>query len=210
MKKTAFVLAAACLAAVGCDNKVTRTGSITLTGSASIPLIDKSGAHAELVAGSAELTVQKGSKDGTIAVKVRQIGRPEVNFEAPVLGDYRSGNFTLRGSEIGQPVDMVSARSYAITGATQRWSTWEDQGFERCMIDYSFDPCDETWTVAFHAPAGDLGSFAARTPTRCNEQRNQYFCQPLPRHEPNIPDYPRGPHRLDKVLSTDPSSVKFD
>lgn len=212
MRRLTFVIAAACLAAVGCDVKQTRTGAITLTGASNIPLIDKSGAHAELVAGSAELTIQKGSKDGTIAVTVKQINRPDVNIEAPVLGDIRSGNFTLRASETGQPVDLVSARSYAINGPNQRWNTWEDQGFERCMIEYSFDPCDENWTVTFHAAAGDLGAFASRTASRCNERRQQYFCQPIPGREPRIPDYPRGGHggRFERVLSTDPSSVKFD
>lgn len=212
MKRLALVLAAAaCVAAVGCDNKETRSGSITLTGSSNIPLNDKSGAHAELVAGQAEITFQKGSKDHTIAILVKQPGRPDVNIEAPVNGDPRSGDFTLRGSEIGQPVDLVSARRFTITGPNQRWSHWEDQGFERCMIDDSFDPCDEDWTVAFRAAAGDLGAFAAHTAARCNERHTQAFCHPIPGREPRIPDFPRGPHgRLENMLSTDPSSVKFD
>lgn len=210
MKSLSLVLAVACLAVVGCDNKETRSGSITLSGSSSIPLVDKSGAHAELVAGSAEISFQKGSKNGTIAIQVRQPGRSDVNIEAPVSGDPRSGDFTLRGSESGQPVDMISARRFTVTGGTQRWSNWEDRGFERCLVETTFDPCDEDWTVSFRAAAGELGAFAARTATRCNERRTEAFCQSNGR-EPRIPDFPRGGRRsLEKVLSTDPSSVKFD
>lgn len=210
MKSLTLVLVAACLAVVGCDNKETRAGSITLSGAAGIPLVDKSGTRAELAAGSAEITFQKGSKDGTIAIRVRQPGRPEVNIEAPVSGDPRSGDFTLRGSEIGQPVDLVSARRFTVTGGTQRWTNWEDRGFERCLVETTFDPCDEDWTVSFRAAAGELGAFAARTATRCNERRSEAFCQPNGR-EPRIPDFPRGGrHALDKVLSTDPSTLKFD
>jgi hypothetical protein len=204
----AMLIAASCLAAAGCDTKETRSGTITLTGAAGIPLNDKSGAHAELVAGAATVTVQKGSKDGTVAIGVTQPNRPAVNLEAPVTGDYRTGDFTLLGAAVGQPVDLVSSRVYKITGATERWSNWEDQGFERCLIETSYDPCDEAWTVSFRAPSGVLGSFASVTASRCNEQRNQSFCQPNP-NQPRIPDLPRGPRRLD-ILSTDPSSVKFD
>jgi hypothetical protein len=208
MKKLSFALIVACLAVAAC--KETRNGSITLSGTAGIPLVDKSGAHAELVAGSAEITFQKGSKNGTIAIGVKQSGRPDVNIEAPFTGNPSNGDFTLKGSDIGQPVDMVSARSYAITGPNERWSNWEDQGFERCLIESSFDPCDENWTVSFRAAAGEVGAFAAHTATRCNERRYQTFCQPIPGRDPRIPDYPRGPNRLSGVLSQDPSSVKFD
>jgi hypothetical protein len=212
MKRLSLVLAVACLAAVGCDNKETRSGSITLTGTAGIPLNDKTGSHAELVAGTAELTFQKGSKDGTLAIGVRQSGRPDVNIEAPITGDFRTGNFTLRGSEIGQPVDLVSARSYVVTGPNQRWSNWEERGYERCMVETSFDPCDENWAVSFRTAAGELGAFTSRTMSRCNERRYESFCQPIPGREPRIPDFPRGPRprSMDKVLSLDPSTVKFD
>ncbi len=210
MKRLPFVLTIACLAAVGCDVKETRSGLITLSGSAGIPLVDKSGSHAELVAGAAEVTFQKGSKNGTVAIGVKQPNRPDVNIEAPISGDYRTGDFTLRGSDIGQPVDLVSARAYKITGGTERWSDWRDQGFERCLVETSFDPCDESWTVSFRAAAGEVGAFSAVTASRCNERTTQSFCQPIPGREPRIPDVPRGPRRLESVLSTDPSQVKFD
>jgi hypothetical protein len=213
MKRVSLILAAvACFAAAGCDNKETRKGSITLTGAAGIPLNDKSGAHAELAAGPAEITFQKGSQKGTIAIAVKQAGRPDVNIEAPLKGDPTQGDFTLRGSEIGQPVDLVSARRFTVTGPNQRWSHWEDQGFERCLIEDSFDPCNESWTVTFRAAAGDVGAFAAHTASRCNERNSQSFCQPVPGREPRIPDFPRGPHGrgVNDILTQDPSSVKFD
>jgi hypothetical protein len=211
MKTISILIAVACLAVVGCDNKETRSGSITLTGSSNIPLNDKSGAHAELVAGQAEITFQKGSKDHTIAIQVKQPGRADVNIEAPVNGDPRSGDFTLRGADIGQPVDMISSRRFSVTGPSQRWSNWEDRGFERCMVETTFDPCDENWTVDFRSAAGALGSFSALTATRCNERSYDAFCQPNGR-EPRIPDFPRGPHgrALQDVLSQDPTKINFD
>lgn len=209
MKRLSLALAVACLAVAACDNKETRTGTITLTGTSGIQLVDKSGAHAELVAGPTEITFQKGSKNGTIAIGVKQSGRPDVNIEAPITGDPSGGNFTLRGSDIGQPVDMVSVRRYAVTGPRESWNNWEDQGMERCMIEDSFDPCNEDWTVSFNAAAGEVGSFAALTATRCNERRTQTFCEPIPGSQPRIP-YPRAPRRLSNVLSQDPSQVKFD
>ena len=169
--------------------------------------------HAELVAGPAEFTFDKGSKDRTVAVLVRQPSRADVVIEAPVPADYRTGNFTLRGADIGQPVDLVSVRRYTVTGPSQRTSYWEERGFDRCMVDYSWNPCDEDWTISFLAASGELGVFAARTAARCNERRDTYACHPIPGRQPHIPDYPRHrphPRSLDKVLSVDPGTLKFD
>jgi hypothetical protein len=215
---TAFAV----LVASGCDFKEKRDGSITLAGSANIPLTDRSGARAELVAGPAEVTFKKGSADRTVAIRIRQTGRPEVNFEAPVAGDYRSGNFVLRGSEIGQPVDMASSRAYVVTGAPRRETSWVDEGMRRCLVDVTYDPCDENWTVEFRTAAGSLGTFASRSATRCNEHRGfPYGCM----QEHPLPDYPRGdyprgprhggrgyysPASLDTTLSLDPTKVNFD
>ena len=210
MKKISLVLAVACLAVAGCDTKETRSGNITLIGSASIPLIDKSGAHAELVAGASEITFQKGSQKGTVAIRVRQPNRPEVNIEAPISKNGLDGNFTLRGSEIGQPVDLISSRSYAITGPNQRYTRWEEQGMESCLVESSWDPCNESWTVSFRAAAGELGAFAALTTARCNERQSQIACRPIPGREPRIPDFPRGPHPRFNPDSINPATLKFD
>ncbi|MDE2510462.1 MAG: hypothetical protein KGL74_05015 [Elusimicrobia bacterium] len=213
MKKLSLILAAACLvAAAGCDNKETRSGNLSLSGSANVPLIDKSGTRAELTAGPTEITFQKGSQNGTIAIRVRQPNRPEVNIEAAVPGNASSGNFTLRGSEIGQPVDLVSARTYAVDGPNQRDTRWEDQGFETCLIEYTWDPCNESWTVSFRSAAGELGAFASRTETRCNERTSQVMCRSNNR-EPRIPDFPHGgPHGRHgfDLQSVDPQTLKFD
>lgn len=204
--KTSLVLAVACLAVAGC--KETRKGAITLAGASNIPLVDKSGSHAELVAGPAEITIQKGDQNGTIAIGVKQDGRPDVNIVAPFKGDPSSGNFTLRGADIGQPVDMTSARGYVVTGPTVRWTDWENMGSVRCLVETSYDPCDENWTVAFSASGSALGSFAARTASQCNQQRREEFCQEDPRIP--MPHEPHGPRRLSETLSQDPSQVKFD
>lgn len=212
MKKTPLVLmAAVVLAAVGCDFKETRSGRISLTGAANIPLNDVSGARAELVAGPAKVTFKKGKGDKTVAISVRQDGRPEVNIEAPVSGDYRSGNFTLRGSEIGQPVDLVSARAYAVTGARESYTEWSQEGFQSCLIQVSYDPCDESWSVAFRTDAGELGSFAATTATRCNERRsNTGMCRRDPEPRPDFPRGPRGRHASFGDALPTIEKVKFD
>ncbi len=204
-------LIAALLTVAACDFKETRKGQITLTG-APIPVVGRAGS-AQLVAGSAEVTFKKGSSDGTIAIKVRQPGRADVEFEAAVEKGYESGNFTLRGSQIGQPVDMTSARAYAVTGPRQGYTTREDQGMRSCLVDVSYDPCDENWTVKFSAVNGtELGSFASRTGTRCNERRGfPYACHT--EREPRVPDFPRGPRNaalLNSVSETGPTKVKFD
>ncbi|MDX6769524.1 MAG: hypothetical protein SF051_08335 [Elusimicrobiota bacterium] len=220
MKKLPLLLTAVVVfVAAGCDFREKRDGVVTLAGSANIPLTDRSGARAELVAGPAEVTFKKGSADNTVAIRIRQDGRPEVNFEAAVSGDYRTGNFTLRGSDIGQPVDMASARSFAITGPTRRETTWTDEGNRRCLVDYTYDPCAEDWTVDFRTAAGSLGSFASRKHTRCNEQRGFPHSCHYTHPEPRLPDYPRHPRggrgfvspaSLDATLSLDAEKVKFD
>jgi hypothetical protein len=213
MIKNRFLpLAAVLLAVAGCDFKETRKGQITLTSPSGIPLNGKAGA-ATLVAGPAELTFKKGSSDKSIALNVKQSGRPDVDLEAAVTGDYRSGNFTLKGSDIGQPVDMTSARAWAITGPVERYASWEDRGNQTCMVEYSYEPCDENWNLSFRSVNGvELGSFASRTSTRCNEQSRQTFCRQNP-HEPRIPDYPRGPRNnsfFQGASAAGAAGVKFD
>ena len=200
------------LVIAGCDFKETRSGQIVLTpGSAGIPLNGKAGA-ATLVAGSAELTFKKGSSDKSIALRVKQSGRPDVDLEATVAGDYTSGNFSLKGSDIGQPVDMTSARAYTITGPNQRESRWEDQGSQTCLVEYSYDPCNENWTLTFKAVSGtELGSFSSTLWARCNERRGfPTFC----RRDRDFPDYPRGPHGRNGVFQRAsqiaPENLKFD
>ncbi|MEQ1919326.1 MAG: hypothetical protein ABL955_09015 [Elusimicrobiota bacterium] len=213
MNRRYLPLVAVLLAVAGCDFKETRSGQINLTaGTAGIPLNGKAGS-ATVVAGAAEITFKKGSSDKSIAIRVKQSGRPDVDLEAIVAGDYTSGNFTLKGSEIGQPVDMASARAYAITGPNQRWSRWEDQGNQTCMVETTFDPCDENWTVGFRSVAGaELGSFVSRYATRCNERQSTSWCRHNPRHEPRIPDYPRNPRNviLNQAAEIDPATLKFD
>lgn len=218
MNNTRFLpLAALLLVVAGCDFKETRVGQIALAGGvASIPLNGKNGA-ASLTAGRAEVTFKKGSADNTIAIRVRQQGIADVEFEAAVSKGYESGNFVLKGADIGQPVDLASARSYAVTGPAERYSEWTDEGFQTCRVDVMYDPCVENWTVGFRAPSGaELGSFSSSTPERCNERRGfPYACRPNRQHEPRIPDFPRdggrGRHVLFERLSeTGAANVKFD
>ncbi len=212
MTRRYLPLVALMLVIAGCDFKETRSGQIVLTpaGAAGIPLNGKAGA-ATLVAGPATLTFKKGSSDKAIALLVKQNGRADVNLEATVAGDYTSGNFTLRGSEIGQPVDMTSARSFAITAPNQRDSRWEDQGNQTCLVEYTYDLCDEAWSLTFKAVNGvELGSFSSKVATRCNEQRGfPTFCRRDPSREPHIPDFPRGPHRS-QILNDAQNGVSFE
>ena len=199
------------LTVAACDFKETRKGQITLTG-APIPVNGKAGS-ASLVAGSAEVTFKKGSSDNTIAVIVKQPGRADVEFEAPVEKGYESGNFALVGAKIGQPVDMTSARGYAVTGPREGYTTREDQGMQSCLVDVSYEPCDENWSVAFSANGSELGKFASVRGTRCNERRGfPYACH---RDPIDRPDFPRGPYGrhgqfLNRVNDIGAANLKFD
>jgi hypothetical protein len=203
-------LIAVLLAVAACDFKETRKGQITLTG-APIPVNGRAGS-ASLVAGSAEVTFKKGSSDKTIAIIVKQPGRADVEFEAPVEKGYESGNFTLRGSQIGQPVDMTSARGYTVTGPTERYVSREEHGMRTCLVEVSYEPCSEGWTVAFSSVNGvELGKFASTRGTRCNERRGfPYACHNDPI---NRPDFPRGPRNaafINRVNDIGPANLKFD
>jgi len=212
MNRRYLPLVAVLLAVAGCDFKETRSGQMTLTGSTGIPLSGLNGS-AELVAGKTEITFKKGSDDNSINIRVRQPNRPEIELNAKVAGDYTTGNFTLKGSEIGQPVDMASARAYAITGPRERYTNWENQGSQRCLVEVTYDPCDENWNVAFRALSGaELGSFAARTMTRCNERSNVQFCHQDPSRDYPRPDFPRGGRHgiLERASEIDPANLKFD
>lgn len=192
--RRAAPLLAVLLAVVACD--FTRKGSITLApGSSGIPLAGKSG-PATLVAGGAEVTIKKGSGSGTIAIKISQPSRPDAEFEAKVSKGYESGNFTLKGSEIGQPVDMASTRGYTVTGPRQGRTEWSDEGMRNCRVDVTWDPCREDWTISFKSVNGvELGVFASQQSAECNVQRGfPYACMPNRDREPRIPDFPRGPH----------------
>jgi len=214
MNRRSLPLVAVLIAVAGCDFKETRSGQIVLTpaGASGIPLNGKAGL-ATLAAGKAELTFKKGSSKNSIALRVKQGGRADVDLEAAVAGDYTSGNFSVRGSDIGQPVDMTSARAYAITGAPQRYTNWEDQGNQTCMVETTFEPCDENWTLSFRSVNGvELGSFASRQGTRCNERRSVSFCRRNPQHEPRIPDFPRGPRNaiFEGASQIGPENLNFN
>ncbi len=178
-----------------------------MTSSTGIPLSGLNGS-AELVAGKTEITFKKGKADNSINIRVRQPNRPEIELNAKVSGDYTTGNFTLKGSEIGQPVDMSSARAYAITGQTVRYTSWENQGSQECLVDITFDPCDENWDVAFTANGKTLGSFSSRYALRCNENRRTQFCRRDPTREPHFPR--GGDRRIMQNLIDSGANVKFD
>lgn len=194
-------------AATGCDLDEKRSGQLTLAeGSTGVSLIDRSGAATGLLGGPTELRIRRGSKQGTIAVRARQPGRGEINLELPTAGvDVRGGNFSLPASVIGQPVSIVSRRDAAITGSRRRRTELVDNGFERCSVDVSWDPCDENWSVDFRNLVASVGTFASRTPTQCNVERGlPYACwrqgpiNPFPGdprwpHDPRWPRDPRFP-----------------
>lgn len=196
--------------AAACDFKETRSGVITLTGASSIPLNGRNGA-AQLVAGTAEITFKKGSRDGSARVIVRQNGRPDVDLEAAVPSDWTTGNFTLKGAEIGQPVDIASARSWAATGPESSYTDWEDRGFQRCRVDVYYTPCDESWTLNFSGASGPLGSFASRKGTRCNERRGMpYACHRDPSDRPDR--FPHGGRHniMMRANEIGAENIKFD
>src|SRR4051812_45323362 len=105
-KKTVFLTLAACALALGCDSE-TRNGSLSLSGSAPLTVIDEGGKAVDCTAGDLKVEFSGSSRD-KFTVSLEQ-GNRKAKFSATVKNG-TDGNFTLHGSEIGQAFDAKSTR----------------------------------------------------------------------------------------------------
>ena len=208
-KKFLPVLAAiALLAACG---EETRDGQLTLSGSQPVKIVDQGGSTVDFVTGP--LKVQFGADSGhKFTVQLEQSGRKaKFSGKAPDAGDW---NFTVLGRDIGQPVNLTSARSVAMYGPV--YTSWGTGGF--CGFDGTWETEDqwqkgnEDWSVSFAAASNSaaLGAFKSRVEGKdyLISSRNTW-CHERREHEP-FPRHGRWDATSEKLSNMKDLGVKFD
>ncbi|MBI4422248.1 MAG: hypothetical protein HY554_00885 [Elusimicrobia bacterium] len=162
MKRSSLCLAFAA-ALVACGEE-TRNGQLTLAGSTPLRIADQDGSTVEFFTGP--FKVEFGP-DGSrkVNVKLEQDGRV-AKFSARVSGRNADWNFTIRGGDIGQPVDIASARNIEYVGSPeQRMGNGGPCGFNGTWItEETWQRGNEDWKVSF-SDAGNgkaVGAFASR------------------------------------------------
>lgn len=219
MKRLPLILclAAAVLAACG---EETRDGQLTLTGSTPLRLVDQSGKTVEFGAGATKVVFSAdSSRKFTVTVSQGKDKQAKFSGQAPSSSDW---NFTLRGRDIGQPVDLSSSRSVAYVG--QPWTQMRDGapcGYNGTMlVEDEYQSCNEDWNVAF-ADANNgqaVGTFRSQRDNQtCLISERDVYCQDRGPYPP-YPPYPRpNPRRFEKAQDTvqklndlSADGVKFD
>lgn len=201
-----------------CD-KETRDGILTLAGSTPVRIVDESGKTVEFFSGSTKVEFSAGSSR-KFTVTVSQ-GEKNAKFsgKAPSGGD--NWNFTLRGREIGQPLDLTSVRTIELLGKPWRrmgrggpcgrGGTW--------VTDEEYQTCNEDWKVTF-ADAANLQSVGAfhsrREKQQCLLNSRNLFCEGERDHDPR-PPFPSDERNLSKaqdavkkLSSLAETGVRFD
>lgn len=156
-----FLIFAAAVAMTACDEQV-RNGQLTLDGSAPLRIADQAGGTVDFYSGP--LKVEFSPEGGrTVGVKLEQGGRI-ARFTAKV--SRTDWNFSVKGSEIGQPVDLVSERKVELYGPIYaRTGTGGPCGFNGTYVtEERWQSGNEDWSVSF-ADAGTaqpVGVFKSR------------------------------------------------
>jgi hypothetical protein len=209
MTKKFFLPMIAAVALLAACGEETRDGQLTLSGTQPVKIIDQGGSAVEFVSGP--LKVQFGADSSRkFTVQLEQADRKaKFSGQAPDAGDW---NFTVLGRDIGQPVDLASARSVALYGpvSTQMGTggfcgmngTWE--------TEEQWQKGNEDWTVTFAdaQSGGNLGVFKSRVEGKSYllGTRN-VWCNDRPQRDP-LPD--RGRHFSESLSKLQDSGVKFD
>lgn len=195
-------LAAAVLAACG---EETRNGELTLTGATPLRIVDQSGKTVEFGAGATQVEFAADrSRKFTVTVSQGKDKQAKFSGQAPATDGW---SFTLRGKEIGQPVDLTSDRQIAYVG--QPWRTIRDGapcGYNgRWQVEEVYQTCNEDWKVDF-ADANSsaaIGAFRSRRSNQtCLLSSHDLWCRdygPQPPYPPYPYPYPRNPGRFDKM-----------
>ncbi|MBI3554564.1 MAG: hypothetical protein HY077_18885 [Elusimicrobia bacterium] len=215
-KKTSFVLCLAALIMAACGEE-TRNGQLTLSGAAPVRLVDESGKTVEFVAGATKVQFAAGSS-GKFTVTVSQGKDKQAKFSGKAPTRDGSWNFTLKGRDIGQPVDLASLRSVDYYGRT--WRSLRDGApcgmGGRWLVEEEYQKCNEDWRVNF-ADAGSaqtVGSFHSRLEDQdCLLSSREIYCQgerpmpgpPFPRR--NFSSAHDSINKLDELSQT---GLKFD
>jgi hypothetical protein len=207
MKKMNVLLLATVAAFAAC-NKESRDGQLTLAGSNPLRIADESGKTVEFVNGALKAAFEPGSKD-KVTVSLEQAGQ-KAKFTAKIP-DNRDWNFTLRGKDAGQNVDMASKRTITLTGEPKkRYGTGGFCGFDgRWQTEEIWRDGKEDWKVAF--ADSQTGYAVAAFESHKNDtylvESKNIWCRENPRREPGGGRWDRLSSRIEK-LKTD--GVKFD
>ncbi|MBI5239077.1 MAG: hypothetical protein HY926_01255 [Elusimicrobia bacterium] len=209
-------LAAALLAACG---EETRNGQLTLAGSNPLKLADESGKVVEFLAGPTKVVFSaESSRRFKVSVSQGQDKQATFSGQAPAGSGW---NFTLRGKDIGQQVDLASDHKVEFVG--RPWRTIRDGGpcgFNgRMVIEEEYQTCNEDWRVDFadSASAQPVGTFRSkRDNLTCLIYSRDLYCRDYGPNPP-YPPYPHYPRRLSsaedsvkKLNDLGVSGIKFD
>lgn len=161
MKRSGLFLLALALAATAC-NKEKRKGQLSLAGSSPVRIADQGGSTVDFYNGP--LQVEFGADGRKVSVKLEQNGRV-ARFSAKVPQNL-DWNFTARGSEIGQPVDLVSRRAVQLYGPIEeRTGLGGSCGFNGSYVtEEQWRKGNEDWSVSFSdaQSSQSLGAFKSR------------------------------------------------
>ncbi len=214
-KRSILFLAAALLAACG---EETRKGELILAGSNPVRIIDESGAVVEFFAGPTKVEFAAGrSNKFTVTVSQGDAKKAKFSGKAPSSDD--SWNFTLRGSDIGQPIDLASRRDVEYTGKPWRQiGEGGSCGWGRWVTEEEYQNCNEDWKVGFAdaATSSPLGSFHSRRERlTCHLSTRNLYCRDDGRDRYPHPPYPRGnfskaQESIKKLSVLSESGIRFD
>ncbi|MBI4347770.1 MAG: hypothetical protein HY553_13015 [Elusimicrobia bacterium] len=209
MKRSRWCIALAAVL-VACGEE-TRNGQLTLAGSTPLRIADQDGRTVEFFTGP--LKVEFGP-DGSrkVSVKLEQEGRV-AKFSARVSGRNADWNFTIRGNEIGQSVDLASTRKVEYYGPREnRLGNGGSCGYNGTWVtEETWQRGNEDWKVAFTEAANGsaVGAFASRREGEYYllEVRHLWCRERRDFPEPRIPRWDRVSHSIERLQET---GVRFD
>jgi hypothetical protein len=205
MKKKVLPVLAAVALMTACGEE-TRNGQLTLSGSQPVKIIDQESKKAvEFLSGALKVEFS-GDSGRKVTVKLEQ-GANKAKFSGKV--NHEGGwNFTVRGKDIGQPVDFASQRSVELYGPVYTsYGTGGFCGFDGTwMTEETWQKGNEDWKVGFAdtQTGAALGEFKSRLTGKSYllESRN-VWCRENPRRDPYPhpipPRYPRISQRLSNL-----------
>lgn len=208
MNRRSTILTVACAIFMAACGEETRNGQLTLSGSAPVRIADQEGKTVEFFSGP--LKVEFGASSGRkFTVKLEQDKRT-AKFSGKVP-DADSWNFTVRGKDIGQPLDFTSRRDIQLYGPISRsWGWGSPCGFNgRWETEEQWQKGNEDWNVSFadaHS-AAPVGDFKSR------KEGQDYLISSRNVWCRERPDHDRGGRwdRMSKQLEDlKPADIKFD
>ncbi|MDD5629668.1 MAG: hypothetical protein PHU21_11425, partial [Elusimicrobia bacterium] len=191
MKKLTSVLCLAAALIAGCGEE-TRDGQLTLAGSGPIKIVDQSGKVVEFLAGPTKIVFSADkARKFTVTISQGQDKQAAFSGQAPAHDGW---NFTLRGKDIAQQVDLASNRKVEYVG--RPWRTIREGGpcgFNgRMLVEEEYQACNEDWRVDFadSSNAQPVGFFRSqRDNLTCLIGSHDLYCRD---YGPN-PPYPHHP-----------------